>query len=146
MKKIFLIIAFVVTLTIGGWVFAEEQSSADNIQITIKNNKYKVYTSAEDIILRGTSVPSKEIVVFFGDKLGLTESDKNGNWVINFGDMPEGKYGLQLITDNASNSRSITTASIVVSDARKNLVGYLMSALSKAINFNAPEQIKLYPK
>jgi hypothetical protein len=141
------IILFAVTFIITGLALAAEKIYTELTKIEInKNNKYKVYTSDQDIILSGTSVPLKEIVVFFGDRVGLAESDKNGKWVINFGDMPEGKYSLQLITDSSSNSRSIATAHIVVNDSRKNLIGYLMSALSRAVNFTAPTPIKLYPK
>ena len=141
------IVLFAAVFVMTGVVLAAEKIYVETVKIEInKNNKYKVYTSDQNIILSGTSVPSKEIVVFFGDKVGLAESDKNGKWVINFGDMPEGKYGLQLITDSSQDSRSIATAHIVVNNSGRNFIEYLMSALSRATNFNAPEPIKLYPK
>jgi len=141
------IILFAAVFAMAGVSLAAEKIYTEIVKIEInQNNKYKVYTSDQDIILSGTSVPSKEIVVFFGDKVGLTESDEKGKWIINFGDMPEGKYGLQLIVDNSSSTRSITTTHIIVDNSRRSLIGYLMSALSRATNFTAPEPIKLYPK
>ena len=140
-------VLFVAVLIVGGGVWAAEQNASEGAEIEItKGAKNKVYTSDEDIILSGTAVQSKEIVVFFGDKVGLTESDKNGKWKINFGDMPEGRYSLQLIIDNGSTSRSTATAHIIVDNSKKSLFGYLLSSLSKAIRFDTPEPIKLYPK
>jgi len=116
-----------------------------NIEIS-ENIKDKVFTSNENIILKGTSVPSKEIIIFLDNKVGLSESDKNGNWVINLGAISEGSHNFQVVTDNSDNSRSINTFHILVDNSSKSLFGNLTAAFSRIFFFNFIEKVKLYPR
>lgn len=144
-----LIFFLVIELFIFNNIFAANKSILRNNEdknIKISENKDKVFTSNENIILKGTSVPLKEIIIFLDDKVGLSESDKNGNWVINLGRMQEGSHNFQVITDNSDNSRSINTFHILVDNSSKSLFGNLTAALSRIFFFNFIEKIKLYPR
>jgi hypothetical protein len=125
--------------------FKEDSQENKNIEIS-GDIKEKVFAPNEDIILQGVSVPSKEMIVFWDNWVGLTESDKNGQWVINLGTAFKGVHNFQVITDNSKTSRSTATASIIVGDSKQSLIKSFAAALSRTFSFKVVEKIKLYPR
>ncbi len=77
----------------------------------------KVYRPTEEVVVTGKANPECEIFLSWSGKVGLVESDKNGNWAANLGTMPEGKYGFQAISNGPHDSQSISSVQIIISDS-----------------------------
>lgn len=76
----------------------------------------KIYNWEKEVVVMGKANPECEVFLSWSGKIGLVESDKNGNWVANLGVMPKGKYGFQAISKGPHNSQSISSVQIIVGD------------------------------
>jgi len=88
-------------------------------KIQISDNARRIYNSKEDIIITGTANPESEIVLSWNGQFGLIESDKKGEWAVNLGTMPEGKYSLQMLSNTSPQIQSISTTQVVVDNSAK---------------------------
>jgi len=139
-----LITCIVAVFVVAGGIFVAETNVLENnrsSKITInETDKTRVYSSAEDIILGGTAAKESEIILSWNGGLGLTESNENGEWSVNLGKMSEGKYSLQVVSNDLPNIQSIATAQITVDNSSagqtvqvsftKNIFNFLTAALS----------------
>jgi hypothetical protein len=114
----------------------------------------RVYSPGEDVIVMGKANPECEIFLSWSGKVGLVESDKNGNWAANLGIMPEGKYGFQAISNGPHNSQSISSVQIIVEDnaeyQKKNVfftsaVKNLLASFYSEIK-NIPDNLTVVPQ
>ena len=120
-------------------------AATDNIEISEKTRS-KIFSNNEDLIIRGVSVPSKEIIIFWDNMVGLTESDENGSWAIDIGPVSEGGHNFQVITDNSDTTRSVATAHIVVDNTKNSLLKNFTAAILRILPFKSAEKVKLYPR
>jgi len=114
----------------------------------------KIYSPKKEVVITGRANPDCEIFLSWSGKVGLVESDKDGNWSANLGIMPEGKYGFQAISNGPNDSQSISSIQIVVSNnaefqkinifsanAVKNLLASFYSGLK-----NIPNNLTVIPQ
>ncbi len=105
---------------------------APEIKIT-KNKNY--YSSAEDVILSGTTEIEAKILLKWDEKYGTTQADGWGKWKINLGKMPVGNYQLELIpTDLAGNNGNSFTVSLIVNQTKKQVEENFINEIPKIEN------------
>jgi len=119
-STILITLAVAVLVVVCGVLAMQNNILESNYSTKIKISEIKkVYNSKENIILTGSSNPESEIVVSWNGQFGLIESDKSGKWVVNLGTMPEGKYSLQMISDDSEDTQSIAATQIIVDNSAK---------------------------
>lgn len=150
MKNIFeaLLICFAVLFLSAASVVLADDASKDVEKISISElSKNRTYSPFKDVVLSGSSIPNKEIIIFLDDKIALSESDENGNWKINLGTLLDGNHNLQLVTESSENIRTVATTQIIVkSQAKIRFFAYLAASLSSLFDFTSPAKIELYPR
>jgi len=120
LSKILTTFAVAALVVVCGVLITQQNILESNFSTKIKiSETNRVYSSKENIVLTGTSNPESEIIVSWNGQFGLIESDKSGKWIVNLGTMPEGKYSLQMISDDSEKSQSIATAQIIVDNSAK---------------------------
>lgn len=116
--KAFVALSIVILIVFTGIFTIKFIAFKDDFPKKIEINKINsVYSSKEEIVLTGKANSESEIFLSLNDKIGLIESDKNGNWIVNLGVLPEGKYNFQVISNGPQNSQSISATQIIVKDS-----------------------------
>lgn len=117
---------------------------------TLKITKIKAeYGTNENIVVSGQAKNNYEVAFFWNHKIGMTNADSNGAWTVNFGQMPAGKYPLEVIANDSPTSRIITTAEILVAGKPvdvsliNKLSNYLAASLSQE---NIPGELVTVPE
>jgi len=89
------------------------------------------YGSNEDIIVSGNCEPNSELALYWADQYGVGHADSQGNWSINLGRLPAGKYQLEIIPkDSVGNiGKSITTDLIIGGEVTPPVVSKIIDQL-----------------
>ena len=137
----------------GAWFFVSQEinfkdilsfrpEKSDAIKVTGLKN---VYSEGENIINSGVAKNNSEIILFSGDKIGMIKADTNGKWIVNFGKMNEGKYGVQMLSKDSKTSNSTVSFQITV---KKNVKtpNFLTAGLSSIMPEQVPDPLVTIPK
>lgn len=123
-------------------------SGSERIEIT---QLKKEYQANESIVVAGLAPKNSKISILWSGRFGLTQSDDRGNWIVNLGKMPAGKYDLQAIADDVSGVRSIATAqvSVVTKPGAMSFVSKMSSFLNASLSLNqekVPDELITVPR
>lgn len=104
------------------------------------------YGTNESIIVKGQAKINSNITLLWDDKMGSLKSDSKGSWAVNLGMMPEGNYSLQAISEDSSNSRSITSAQVSVVKPVAVASASLINNISEFLTASVSSGMKSAPK
>jgi len=114
--KILIIVLIVIVLLLAVFLISQKSSPKlipAHIQITeIKSQ----YDKNESIIISGLSKENSKITVLWNSKIGIVNSDNNGEWSVNLGSVKPGDYSFQVVSEDSPNSRSVDTARVSVTE------------------------------
>lgn len=131
------------TLAILGVAFyVLNEGFAEHITIT---NKYKTYSAYSDLVLRGKTKIGSDVIVFFGEGIGLASVDALGNWKVNVGKVSAGSYSLQVLAQSDDSSDSVATAQINVNE-NVSVINNWLQYLPASVSFADEPASNMIPK
>lgn len=111
--KILILLLVLIVLLIGFLFLPVFLNFHPTEQVKISKIKSS-YAINEDVIIGGTAKDNSDIFIFFNKKVSRIKADGNGNWSVNLGKVPEGKYGFQALAKSLLKSDSVSSKEVIV--------------------------------
>jgi len=142
-KILIIILAVTIVLIAAFLVLQKSRPKLIPAHIQITKSKSQ-YGENESIVIAGLSKENSKITVFWNKKIGVINSDNNGNWSVNLGSAVPGEYSFQVVSEDSPTSNSIDTVKVsVVADFFGS--GFL-SFVEKSLSAGLTAISKDYPK